>query len=271
LSDPAVMIRDLAVWVRRRCILELSELEVATGEFLAVLGPNGAGKSTLLKVIAGLVRPRRGRVMVLGCDLGSLPWWQQAAWHARIGYVPQHLASRPELPLTAREVVAIGRSGLRGLGRPLRRQDWAIVDAWIERLGLAAVARQPYGALSGGEQRKTLIARALAQAPAMLLLDEPSANLDLNWREQIVRLCGQLHAELKLTVLLVCHELEAIPPTCRRVVLLDAGRCIASGAPEEVLTTEHLQRLYGPGLDVIHGHGRHCVVPSGIGQGQPER
>lgn len=225
------------------------------------MGPNGAGKTTLLRACLGLATPTGGEVTVLGEDVRRLRGAALARLRRRIGYVPQLLPARSELPLTVREVVAIGRTARAGLFHPLCRADWQVVDQWIERLGLASLAGRAFGQISGGEQRKTIIARAMAQEPELLLLDEPTANLDLGWRERIVETIETLFAQTRITVVLVCHELEVLPPSCRQVVLLDRGRVVASGAPEAVFTTERVSRLYGASLSAVHHEGRHAVVP----------
>ncbi len=189
----------------------------------------------------------------------------------RIGYVPQVLTGHSQMPLTVREVVSIGRCGLVGLFKPLRREDWQIIDEWLERLGLTELADAGYGDLSGGEQRKVLIARAMVQQPELLILDEPTANLDLSWREQIVaeieHLCQQSDlftgSKRGLTVILVCHELEVIPSCCHRIVLLERGRISAQGQPEEVLTDERIKSLYGGDLKLLQCGGRFAVIPAG--------
>jgi len=192
-------------------------------------------------------------------QLGSV---SRARLRRRICYVPQILAGRSEMPLTVREVVAIGRTGIAGLLRPLRRNDWQMINQWIERLGLKPLADQRYGDISGGEQRKTLIARAMVQEPELLLLDEPTANLDLGWREQIVATLQHLHQQTHVTVVLVCHELEVIPQACRRLLLLIDGRISASGSPEDVLTSQRVASLYGPSLSVLNNNGRYAVIPT---------
>ena len=256
-----VHLDGLAVHAGRRDILSISNLEIACGELVGLLGPNGAGKTTLLRCLLGMQWHVRGRVSVLEHDVGSLGSSGLAGLRRRIGYVPQLLPARSEMPLTVREVVAIGRTGIAGLLRPLRREDWLIVDEWIDRLGLTVLARQGFGEISGGEQRKTLIARAMVQRPEMLLLDEPTANLDLGWRERIVETIGELYRSMPLTVILVCHELEVLPTCCGRVVILDAGRIVADGPPDEVLSTDMIASLYGPGLAVVRSAGRWAVVP----------
>jgi len=261
---PAVLeLRDLVVHAARRCVLAIEQLRAETGCLLALMGPNGAGKTTLLRTLLGLTRPARGTVTVLGANVITLRGGPLAALRGRIGYVPQLLPSRNELPLTVREVVAIGRTGRAGWFRRLSRADWSMVDTWIERLGIAHLAERAFSDLSGGEQRKTILARAMAQEPELLLLDEPTANLDLGWRERIVETVETLYTRTRVSVVLVCHELEVLPPSCREVVLLDAGRMADRGSPEGLWTDARVKQLYGAGLRVVHSHGRHGVVPTG--------
>lgn len=260
--DSVIAIQHLRVQAGRSTLLQLDELRIEAGEVFGLIGPNGAGKSTLLRTLIGRQGIAAGSVSVLGQRLDQLDRTGKTRLRRRIGYVPQSLQSRPELPLTVREVVAIGRSGLSGLFRPLRRSDWQIVDEWIERFGLAELRHRAYGDCSGGEQRKTLIAQAMVQQPSLLLLDEPTAYLDLGRREQIVQTLDELYAETKLTILLVCHELEVLPQSCRRLAILDRGQLIATGEPTQVLTDERIASLYGPGLSIHHVGGRHMVIPA---------
>lgn len=203
MSDAALQLDNLMVRAGRRTILSVASLRVERSELVGLLGPNGAGKSTLLRCLLGIQGHVRGEVAALGLDVRSLTSRNLAGLRRRIGYVPQLLPSRSEMPLTVREVVAIGRTGIAGLLHPLRREDWRTVDEWMERLGLTPLARQGFSEISGGEQRKTLIARAMVQQPEMLLLDEPTANLDLGWRERIVAIIEELYHAMRLTVVLV--------------------------------------------------------------------
>ena len=261
MTAPAIQFTDVEVRIGRRRILSVERLVMEQGEVFTLLGPNGAGKSTLLKCSLGFMRPARGEIRVLGRPINGLSSTALGRLRRRVGYVPQILAARSETPLTVREVVAIGRTGLRGLFHRLGREDWMVVDRWIERLGLDRLAGAAYGDLSGGEQRKTLIAKAMAQEPRLLLLDEPTANLDLFWREQMVATLEGLFEETGLTILLVCHELEVIPPCSRRLGVLEHGRITTLGTPEDVLTDRRIASLHGPGLRVVHAAGRHAVVP----------
>jgi ABC-type cobalamin/Fe3+-siderophores transport system ATPase subunit len=264
-TDDPIQIDDLLVSIRGHQILRVDHLRVPRGQVLAVLGPNGAGKTTLLRTCAGYQRYASGTLRALGQDLAILGVWGTTRLRRRIGFVPQLLAVAGELPVTVREVVAIGRTGIRGLMRPLGRNDWRCVDAWIERLGLHEEAGRPYAETSGGQQRKALLARAMVQEPELLLLDEPAAHLDLGAREQIVRTIEELHAQLHLTVVLVCHEVEVLPPACSMVMLLGHGVVQAVGTPEEVLNDTIVRSLYGPGLSVLHQGGRHAVLPAAEG------
>jgi len=263
MKGPVIEVRWLTVRVGGRNILQVEHLTIGSGEVVVVLGPNGAGKSTLLKCLLGFSRPTSGEVQVLGYSLSPRARRPLSQLRRRVGYVPQVLAAHSETPLTVREVVAIGRTGIAGLFHRLARNDWEIIDMWLERLGLSDLSRRAYASLSGGEQRKTLIAKAMVQEPEILLLDEPTANLDLFWREQIVETLEQLYAETGLTILLVCHELEVIPQCSRRLLVLRDGKVIADGRPQDILTRPLVENLYGSRLTLVKADGRYAAVPAG--------
>lgn len=263
MNAPAIEAHHLIVRAGKRHLLDVDHLRVVQGSVVALMGPNGAGKTTFLRTCLGLVSPNSGELRVLGQQVSALRSLGLAQLRRRIGLVPQLLPGRAEVPLTVREVVAIGRTAHSGLFHRLSRQDWKITDEWLERLGLRSLANRPFGQISGGEQRKAVIARAMVQEPELLLLDEPTANLDLGWREQIVGLIENLHQQTGVSIVLVCHELEVLPASCRTVILLQAGCVSALGPAESVFTTERVRSLYGPNLSVVHHNGRHAVVPGG--------
>lgn len=262
MNGTAIEANDLQLTFGSRLILLVPDLAVARGEVLAILGRNGAGKTTLLRACLGLHRPAAGRLHVLGQDVMRLGAGERRRLQRRIGYVPQAAADGGEVPLTIREVVAMGRTALAGLLRPLRREDWRVVDTWLERLGLAELAERRYREASGGEQRKAVVARAMVQQPEVLLLDEPTAYLDLGWREEIVQLLQDLQTQTGMTTVLVCHELEVLPPCCRRVLLLADGTTTTCGSPEDVLTDSTVSAFYGGCFRVRHEDGRHAVLPA---------
>ncbi len=229
---------DVRVQRSRRTILDVASLEIPAGAFVGVVGANGAGKTTLLKVCAGLIRPTAGRVTVDGQDPACFNPWRRCRLRQRIGYVPQSAEYNAELPFTLRDVVAMGRTSVRPLLARLNEQDYATVDLWVERLGLAERRHQTFRSLSGGEQRKALIARAMTQDPSILMLDEPGANLDFKWKHEIADILQQLHGRTKTTVLVVSHETNVLPPACKRMVQLSDGRIVADGDAETILGSD---------------------------------
>lgn len=259
----SIRLKHLVVQADHRSVLQVPRLEVGVGEWVGVLGPNGAGKTTLCRCLLGLQSNTVGRVEVGGRNLADLNESQKRRVRQRIGYVPQVLPVSGELPLTVREVVAMGRTAKAGLFRRLARSDWEVVDRWLERLGLSTLAQRTYTELSGGEQRKTLIARALTQEPEILVLDEPGAYLDLGWRDRLVECISELRVDPRLTLVLVSHELEMLPAACRRVLLLSEGCLVADGTPEQVFDAANIATLYGRSFEILHRHGRHIVFPGG--------
>ena len=236
----------------RRDILNIELLEAPPGEFLAVIGRNGAGKTTLLNLCCGLLAPTRGRVFINGHELRGM---QMPRLRQMIGYLPQAADYNADLPLTVEEVVRLGRAARRGLLRRFNTEDRAIAERWIEHLGLADFRRRTFRTLSGGEQQKVLLARAMAQEPALLLLDEPGAHLDIDWRRRLTDTIEGIYLETRVTVVMVSHDVALIPACCTRVALMDAGRLIASGPPDEALDPAALSALYRCPVDVWERHG----------------
>ena len=243
-----------------RDILDVPALGVEPGECLGVVGVNGAGKTTLLRACAGLLRPTAGAVWLDGANLAAAGGWSLARHRRAIGYMAQAADYNAHLPLTVLEVVAMGRAGRAGLLRPLGRGDRLAVDAWVERLGLAPLARRTFATLSGGEQQKALLARAMAQEPGLLLLDEPGASLDLAWRSRLVALLEAVVRETGVTVVMVSHETGLLPSCCGRVALMRAGRVLRTGPPGETLTPEALAEVYGCPVEVAEVQGRRFAV-----------
>ncbi len=217
----------------RRPALREVTLTVDAGELVYVVGPNAAGKTTLLETINGLLPPATGTVQVHGVDVTI---------HGRrvrqtIGYVPQDFMVAPGEPYTVFDVVLMGRYGQLGLLHPPTDEDRAKAAAAMQRLAIQDLARRPMGRLSGGQQQKVMIARALAKEPRVLLLDEPFSNLDPASRMQMPALLHSLHADEGATILLVTHDVHSIPTSCPRVVVMNEGRLVADGPPDAVLNT----------------------------------
>ncbi len=202
-------------------------LEVRRGEHVAIVGPNGAGKTTLLEVIDGLLPATRGTVRVLG----NAMWPGSHRLRQRIGYLPQDLFFPSDTPFLAEDVVLMGRFGRMGPLRLPRKADRAVAREAIDAIGVGEIARRPIGRLSGGQQRKVLLAHVLARDPELLLLDEPTANLDPEAKEEVARLILRLHRERGLTTLVVSHEQSPLL-AADWGLRLEGGRIAARGRAE---------------------------------------
>jgi zinc transport system ATP-binding protein len=203
------------------------DLAVAPGEFVAIAGPNGGGKTTLMRIVLGLAEPSAGTALLFGEPA------HRFSRRATLGYLAQRPALGVDAPATVREVVSAGRLAAGGLLGPLRRRDRAIVNEAIERVGLPDLADSPLTRLSGGQQQRAFIAKALAGEPKLLVLDEPTAGVDVGAQEAIAALLGRLNAELGVTVLYVSHEFGAVEHVVRRLVLV-RGRILFDGPPGEL-------------------------------------
>jgi len=198
-------------------VLSGVDFAVRPGEFVTVAGPNGGGKTTLLRVALGLERPSRGEARLFGEPAES------AGARYRIGYLAQRTRLGIDAPATVSEVVASGRVARRGLLRPFGRDDRTAIAAAIGRVGLEERASMPIQRLSGGLQQRAYIAKALAGEPELLVLDEPTAGVDVNAQEAFAAFLGELHLELGVTILYVSHEFGAVERFVERVVLVRGG------------------------------------------------
>jgi ABC-type cobalamin/Fe3+-siderophores transport system ATPase subunit len=248
LSEPIIKIENAVVTYREDVALHGVSLQIFSGEFVGVIGPNGAGKTTLLTVVNGLGHLISGSVQVLGKPVTVN---DRHELRKQVGYVAQVENIDPRMPMSVREVVMIGRYSLLGLFHGPDKNDWAVVDAALEMVGITHLAKRPIGHLSGGEQQRAAIARCLAQEPKIFLLDEPTASLDWKARTDILELVKRIHNAKHLTTLFVTHELETLPRTCDRLVLMKAGWIIGDGPPDSLISAETLSRLYDLPLDII--------------------
>ena len=224
-------------------VIEDVTLSVGKGEFVAVLGPNGSGKTTLLKLALGMVKPASGTVTLFGEPInGARPG-------RRVGYVPQKVdAMDARFPATVEEIVAQGL--YRGFD-PLaiwRRNSQAAVQA-LETVGMADLRRRRMSSLSPGQQQRTLIARALAREPELLVLDEPVAGVDAAGQEQLYAMVRRLNGERGITILLVSHDIGAVMREAQTVACIN--RSLVFHGPPHRLTQEELSTLYGFPTDVL--------------------
>jgi zinc transport system ATP-binding protein len=212
-------------------VLHDIELEVEAGEFVAVAGPNGGGKTTLLRVAVGLEQPGRGEALLFGEPA------IRAARRSRIGYLAQRAQLGIDAPATVREVVESGRVSRRLL-RALGRSDRALVDDAIERVGLTSQARSVLSRLSGGQQQRAFLAKALAARPDLLVLDEPTAGVDVDAQEALAALLEELHRDIGVTILFCSHEFGAVEQYVDRLVLVRGG-IVFDGDPTALPTSWH--------------------------------
>ncbi len=224
----------------RRAVLRGVSLAVAPGELLGVIGPNGSGKTTLVRILAGVLAPAAGGVRLAGRALAS---YRRAELARRLAVVPQD--ATVEFPFTALEVVLMGRAPhLSAFGFP-RARDLAIARAAMARLDVGGLEDRPLDRLSGGERQRVLLARALAQEPEVLLLDEPTTHLDLRHQTELHDVVNDLRRERGLTAVSVLHDLNLAAMYCDRVALLAGGGVAAIGPPAAVLTADGLRAAYG--------------------------
>jgi zinc/manganese transport system ATP-binding protein len=250
----AVRLDRVTIGLGGRTILADISLTIDQGEFIGLLGPNGAGKTTLLRAILGLVRPRQGRLDVLGEPARR--------GNPAIGYLPQMHRAVAGLRLSGWNFVASAFDGHRwGLPRAsgaLQREvDWA-----LDAVGAREIARRALADISGGERQRLLLAQALLGRPRLLLLDEPLISLDPHHQRHVLELVRRLQQEMKITVLFSAHEINSLLGVIDRVLYLGHGQA-ALGSVEDVITGPVLSRLYGSEIEVIRLGGRIFVMTDG--------
>ena len=251
----AIELRGVTVVLGGRPVVDGIDALVDRGEWVALIGPNGAGKTTLLRAIAGLV-PFAGSIRLEGRPTTEL---RRAELSRLLAIVPQEPSTPPWM--TVAEYVLLGRTPHLGpLAKEGRHDREAAANA-LARLDLLDYGGRRLGTLSGGEKQRVVVARALAQEARIVLLDEPTASLDIGHQQQALDLLDTLRGESGLTLVAAMHDLTLAAQYADRMLLLDHGQVALDGAPREVLTEEAIARHYGASIDVVPVDGRVAVIP----------
>ncbi|WP_137150940.1 ABC transporter ATP-binding protein [Devosia sp. FKR38] len=240
-------VEDLTIDIEGKRLVDQVLFDVQPGEFIGLVGPNGSGKSSLLRAIYRVLKPDAGRVVHLGDDV-----WKLSARDAarRTAVVAQERMG--EFDFSVRELVQMGRTPHKRLLDGDSPADHAIVERCLAEVGMSHCATRSFLTLSGGEKQRVLVARALAQQALFLVLDEPTNHLDIRHQLELLALIRRL----KTTTLAALHDLSLAARYCDRLLLIHAGRLLASGAPADVLTAERIRQAYGVQATISHSAGR---------------
>ena len=249
--------RSLAFGFPGRTIGRDVSFGLAEGEVMCVLGPNGGGKTTLFRTLLGLLPPHGGEIVL---DGKPLPLHTRAEVARRIGYVPQGHSGY--FAYSVKEMVLMGRTAHLGAFAAPGRRDHEVAEHALEALGIAHLSRKPVTEVSGGERQLAIVARALAQGPRVLVMDEPTANLDFGNQVRVLEQIRKL-GERSISILFSSHDPDHAFLGAQKALLLGEGRALEQGRPVDVIRADSLERLYGVAVQVVRlDEGRHVCLPS---------
>lgn len=237
-----ILVQDITVHLGNKCILDRVSFNVKSGEFLGIIGPNGAGKTTLFQVLLGILEPQYGRILFED-DVHK-----QLAGSSVIGYVPQSRQIDPEIPMTSWDFISLG---LPHKFRPwFTAKDHSAIEEALRLTDSASLAGKMIGKLSGGERQRVYLAQALVRNPQVLLLDEPTSNLDPGAQEKMAAVVAKICNETGTSVLFISHDINLIARYAHRILYLTKGH-YAVGTVEEVMQSDVLSNLYGNTVEVM--------------------
>ncbi len=233
-------INNIVFGYKENEILQDISLKLASGEILGIIGPNGSGKSTLIKIISGVIYPWSGEVLVKNRPLVS---YSRRSFAKMVSCVSQETDT--DFPFTVRELVAMGRTPYLGRFSIEKKRDKEVVKDAMDLTGISSYANRFPCELSGGERHRVIIARALAQEPDILLLDEPTAHLDLHHQVEINSLIMKLKREKRVGIIYVTHDINSAALCCDRIAVIRCGKIHVEGPPLQIITAENIQQVYG--------------------------
>jgi ABC-type Mn2+/Zn2+ transport system ATPase subunit len=244
LNNELIKFANVSIGYGNKSVLENLSFAIFTNDFLGIVGPNGSGKTTLLKSLIGNLKPLKGEII---------------REKIQFGYVPQRDVIQPLLPYSVHDVVMMGRFSLMGTLKNPTSEDKEIVDECLSHVGIQELKNQSYNRLSGGQRQRTLIARALAVHPKVLILDEPTNGMDTPSHYSLLELISQLHNEGNLTVLIVSHLLTDVANIVKRLVLLEKDH-FQVGNIEDILSEHNLKKTYASEFNVSKIDGEYLIT-----------
>ena len=238
--NPAISTTNLSHSFGGRKVLNRLSFSVEKGGLFIIIGPNGSGKTTLMKLIAGILRPQNGQIEILGLPNGH---YTPKALARAVAFVPQRLPV--DLPFTVGEAVLLGRAPYQGVLGIEREKDLEITKQALQFTGIDHLSDSNLSQLSGGEQQRVFIARAICQEPEIMLLDEPTASLDLAHQVKVMDLMEKLREQKAITVIMVSHDVNLAAMYSDQLLLLKDGQIVSIGSPSDVLSFRRLEETYG--------------------------
>ncbi len=244
-----IELKDVSFSYSKELVLEHVNLNIHQGDYLGIIGPNGGGKTTLLKIMLGLLKPTSGSVHLFGKELSTFNEW------SKIGYVPQKAASfDSKFPATVYEVVSMGRYGKKGLFNSLNTHDNALINHALKQVEMDEYKNRIIGDLSGGQQQRVFIARALANEPQVIFLDEPTVGVDINTQEAFYKLLKKLNLELNITLILISHDVDVVAHEVTELACVNKTLLYES-KPPDFFKNGGLEKIYGNQVKlVLHNH-----------------
>ena len=243
MNNEIIEFSSVSIGYGRKRILENINFSILENDFIGIVGPNGSGKTTLLKTLLGNLKPLSGEI---------------TRSKIQFGYVPQRDIVQPLLPYTVHDVVMMGRYSLMGIFGNPKNEDGKIVNECLSHVGIEDLKNQRYNSLSGGQRQRTLIARALAVQPRILILDEPTNGMDTPSHYSLLELISQLHDESKLTIIIVSHLLTDVANIVKRLMLLEKDH-FQVGNIEDILSEDNLKKTYSSEFNVSKIYGEYLI------------